>query len=77
MLDILIKNGLIVDGTGNPAYIMDLGIRDGKIVKIQSNINDDSKKIIDADGLVVSPGFIDVHSHNDLIPFMDKRYAKS
>ena len=38
MLDILIKNGLIVDGTGNPAYIMDLGIRDGKIVKIQSNI---------------------------------------
>lgn len=72
MLDILIKNGLIVDGTGNPAYIMDLGIRDGKIVKIQSNINDDSKKIIDADGLVVSPGFIDVHSHNDLIPFMDK-----
>lgn len=72
MLDILIKNGLIVDGTGNPANKMDLGIKEGKIVKIKVNITEDANKVIDAEGLVVSPGFIDVHSHNDLVPFMDE-----
>lgn len=72
MLDILIRGGLIVDGTGDPAYKMDLGIKEGKIVKIQGCINEDAQKVINADGLVVSPGFIDVHSHNDLVPFMDE-----
>ena len=72
MLDILIKNGLIVDGTGNPANKMDLGIKEGKIVKIKVNITENANKVIDAEGLVVSPGFIDVHSHNDLVPFMDE-----
>lgn len=72
MLDILIKNGLIVDGTGNLAYKMDLGIKDGKIFKIEENITEYSNTVIDAESLVVSPGFIDVHSHNDLVPFMDE-----
>lgn len=72
MLDVLISGGLIVDGTGDPAYKMDLGIKEGKIVKIQKCINEDAEKVINADGLVVSPGFIDVHSHNDLVPFMDE-----
>jgi N-acyl-D-amino-acid deacylase len=71
MLDIIIKNGYIVDGTGNTCYTGDLGIKDGKIVKIQSNIDEQALEFIDAMGLVVSPGFIDVHSHNDLVPFMD------
>ena len=72
MLDILVTGGLIVDGTGSPAYKMDLGIKEGKIAKIQNSIKEDAEKIINADGLVVSPGFIDVHSHNDLVPFMDE-----
>ena len=72
MLDILVTGGLIVDGTGSPAYKMDLGIKEGKIVKIQDSIKEDAEKIINADGLVVSPGFIDVHSHNDLVPFMEE-----
>lgn len=72
MLDILVTGGLIVDGTGSPAYKMDLGIKEGKIVKIQNSIKEDAEKIINADGLVVSPGFIDVHSHNDLVPFMEE-----
>ena len=70
MLDILIKSGCIVDGTGNSSYHGDLGIRDGKIVEIKSNIDEEALEIIDATGLVVSPGFIDVHSHNDLVPYM-------
>ena len=72
MLDILVTGGLIVDGTGSPAYKMDLGIKEGKIAKIQNSIKEDAEKIINADGLVVSPGFIDVHSHNDLVPFMEE-----
>ncbi|MGK0469472.1 N-acyl-D-amino-acid deacylase family protein [Clostridium sp.] len=72
MLDILIKKGCIVDGTGNSSYHGDLGISDGKIVKIESTIDEDALEIIDATGLVVSPGFIDVHSHNDLVPYMEE-----
>jgi N-acyl-D-amino-acid deacylase len=73
MLDIIIKNGCIVDGTGNTRYEGDLGIKDGKVLKIESNINEEALEVIDADGLVVSPGLIDVHSHNDLVPFMDEK----
>lgn len=72
MLDIIIKNGLIVDGTGKPPYEGSLGIRDGKIVKIENTINEEALEIIEAYGLIVCPGFIDVHSHNDLVPFMEE-----
>jgi N-acyl-D-amino-acid deacylase len=73
MLDLLIKNGLIVDGTGCKGYCADLGVKDGRIVQINKNINCEANEFIDADGLVVTPGFIDVHSHNDLVPFMEDR----
>ncbi|MGV8980475.1 N-acyl-D-amino-acid deacylase family protein [Clostridium sp.] len=72
MLDIIIKNGCIVDGTGNTSYQGCLGIKDGKVAKIESNIDEPAIEIIDATGLIVCPGFIDVHSHNDLVPFMDE-----
>lgn len=71
MMDILIKNGLIVDGTGSPSYSADIGIKDGRIIEIKRHICHVAEEVIDASGLVVSPGFIDVHSHNDLVPFMD------
>ncbi|KAA8679377.1 N-acyl-D-amino-acid deacylase family protein [Clostridium sp. HV4-5-A1G] len=73
MLNILIKNGLVVDGTGNDAYNADIGILDDKIVEISENIHDSADKIIDASGLIVAPGFIDVHSHNDLVTFMSEK----
>ncbi|MBZ9686988.1 D-aminoacylase [Clostridium estertheticum] len=72
MLDIIIKNGRILDGTGNPSYQGSLGIKDEKVVKIECNIDEEALEIIDANGLIVCPGFIDVHSHNDLVPFMDE-----
>ena len=61
--DVLIKNGKIIDGTGNSWYIADLAIQGGKIVLIQKNISAKALKTIDATGLIVAPGFIDVHTH--------------
>src|SRR5690349_11987705 len=67
--DLLIINGKIVDGTGNQWFYADLGVKDGKIVKVGKIDPKEGKKVIDAKGLIVSPGFIDVHTHiegNDL-----------
>jgi len=72
MLDIIIKSGCIVDGTGNSCYQSNLGIKDGKVVIIENNIDEQALEVIDAKGLIVCPGFIDVHSHNDLVPFMEE-----
>lgn len=62
-VDILIKNGRILDGTGNSWRYGDVAVRDGKIFKIGSLTNISASKIIDAHGMIVSPGFIDVHTH--------------
>jgi N-acyl-D-amino-acid deacylase len=69
----LIRNGKIIDGTGNPWFKADLLINDGKIKKIAPNIkNNDNEKIIDASGLIVSPGFIDIHTHSDITIFLSR-----
>lgn len=67
MYDLIIKNGQIYDGTGNPATQLDLGIKDGKIKKIGHLDDAEATQIIDAKNLAVSPGFIDAHSHSDLL----------
>lgn len=67
-LDLLIKNGHIIDGTGKNEFPADIGIRDGKNVAIENYgilKEDSSIKIIDAKNLKVTPGFIDIHSHTD------------
>jgi N-acyl-D-amino-acid deacylase len=61
--DIVITNGRIVDGAGNNWFRGDIGIRDGKIVDIGKFVAPDAKRIIDAKGMIVAPGFIDVHGH--------------
>jgi N-acyl-D-amino-acid deacylase len=61
--DILIRNGKIIDGTGNSWYYGNIAVKNGKIVAIGRDINFPAKKVIDATGLIVSPGFIDVHTH--------------
>jgi N-acyl-D-amino-acid deacylase len=61
--DVLVKNGKIIDGTGNSWLYGDIAVRDGKIVAIGKLNNWKTAKIIDATGLIVSPGFIDVHTH--------------
>lgn len=65
MLDILVKKGLIVDGSGLPPYLGDIAISDGRIVDIAEHINTTAVNTIEANGLVVAPGFIDIHRHAD------------
>jgi len=62
--DLLIKNGTVIDGTGAPRRQADVAIKDGRIAEI-GRISDGAAKTIDADGLVVAPGFIDPHTHYD------------
>jgi N-acyl-D-amino-acid deacylase len=69
MLDIVIKNGTIIDGKNSKRFIADIGIRKDKIYVIGKNLC--GKREIDADGLVVCPGFIDMHSHSDANLLMD------
>ena len=65
MYDLIIKNGMIVDGTASPTFRGDIAIKDGKIVRIARIIGEEAKEVIDAYGLTVTPGFIDSHSHSD------------
>lgn len=61
--DILIKNGKIIDGTGNNWFYGDLAVAKGKIIAVGRNLQYDANRTIDATGLIVAPGFIDVHTH--------------
>jgi len=65
MLDVLIKNGWVVDGTGNPAYKADVAIQGDRIVAVKRGLEGEAKRVIDAAGKTVTPGFIDAHSHSD------------
>ena len=63
--DLVIKNARVLDGTGNPAFPADIAVRDGRIVHVGRLANATARRVIDATGKFVSPGFIDIHSHAD------------
>ena len=65
--DVLIRNGRIVDGTGNPWFSGDVAVKDGHIAAVGKLPNATAKRVIDATGLVIAPGFIDLHTHTNLL----------
>lgn len=74
--DIVIRGGRVVNGAGNPWFWADVAVKDGRIARI-GNLNDvDAARTIDVDGMVVCPGFIDMHTHSD-IPLVQDGLAQS
>ena len=66
MLDLIIRNGTIIDGTGLPRYAGDVGVRDGRLASVGRRRGDaEALTIVDAAGKVVAPGFVDPHTHYD------------
>ena len=74
MYDILLKNGTVIDGTGEKPYKADVAIEGGKIAAVMPDISEGlAKETVDVSGLCVAPGFIDIHSHSDLSFLEDER----
>ncbi|MEJ2186073.1 MAG: D-aminoacylase [Gemmatimonadota bacterium] len=71
--DVVIRNGHIIDGTGSPWYAGDVGVRDGRIAAIGDLSGDSAKQVIDAKGMVVAPGFIDMLGQSELRLLVDPR----
>ena len=69
--DLVLKNGRVLDGAGTPWFNADVGLKDGLISKIGRIEAEEADTVIDVDGLFVSPGFIDIHSHSDTSMFND------
>ncbi len=73
MFDVIIKNGWIADGSGAPLFRGDVGIKDGRIASVGQITAEAGAERIEADEWVVAPGFIDIHSHDDLYVLEDER----
>ena len=69
MIDLIIRNGKIIDGTGNSSFLSDIAVNDGIIVEIEKSSNLEAKEEWNALGKVICPGFIDIHSHADFSLF--------
>jgi len=76
VLDVVIRSGTVVDGTGAPARRADVGVRDGRVVAVGA-IDEDAKQTLDADGLLVIPGIVDPHTHYDAQLFWDPTASPS
>ncbi len=71
--DLILRGGTVYDGTGAEAQLLDVGITDGRIAELTRTINGRGREEIDVAGLVISPGFVDLHSHADSSLFEDPR----
>ena len=74
--DLLMKNGRIIDGSGRPAFHGDVGVLRGKIVEL-GGLSGSARQMIEADGRVVAPGFVDNHCHYDAQVLWDPRCTLS
>jgi len=73
LYDILIKSGKVITGAGNPWFRADLGVKDGRIARVGPLKDAEAEQVIDAEGLVISPGFVDMHNHSDLSVMINPR----
>jgi N-acyl-D-aspartate/D-glutamate deacylase len=71
MGDVLVRGGLVVDGTGASARSADVRVRGGRIAQIGPGLRPDGERVLDASGAYVTPGFIDIHTHFDPTVFWD------
>jgi N-acyl-D-aspartate/D-glutamate deacylase len=75
--DVVIRGGTIIDGTGGPAYEGDIGILDGRIARIGKCDTEGAARVIDAEGCIVTPGFVDIHTHYDAQAIWSDRLVPS
>jgi len=75
--DLIIKNGEVFDGTGEPSQKLDIALKDGVITKVAEHIDGTAERIVDATGKIVTPGFVDVHTHYDGQATWDNHMAPS
>lgn len=73
MYDVIISNASIYDGSGNPWFKSDIGIKDGRIVCVRQLKGEETRHVIDASRFAVAPGFIDIHCHSDALLFASPR----
>ena len=72
MFDLILRGGMVVTGAGNPWFKADVAIRNGKIIEV-GQVYGDAREVLRVDGLVVAPGFIDMHDHSDLAILVEGR----
>ncbi|MFH1570106.1 MAG: D-aminoacylase [Gemmatimonadota bacterium] len=73
MLDLLIRGGTVIDGTGKPGFAADVGVAGGRVAAVQPGLEAEAARTIDAAGLCVTPGFIDPHTHSDVPLLVDPK----
>ena len=69
--DVVLRGGIVIDGTQSQRYQADVGIRNGRIARIGRLRSSEGRRVLDADGMIVAPGFIDLHTHYDAQLFWD------
>jgi len=79
MYDLLIRNGKLVDGTGTPGRLADIAVKDGRIVAVDGpgRLGTSAIRVVEADGLLVTPGFVDIHTHFDAQATWDPFFTPS